>query len=158
MNASYPSSSSQTFLYVLAACVMVTVGCGDSTSGRGVPVSGTITLNGEPLTGANITFLNDTFAGFGRTDEQGRFRLVQGARPGVNKVVISKLKDGVQPSTGDAESGMDAGQFEAAAMGGGSTTAALPKDLLPPEFSDPNRTQLTFDVPGDGASDVDFNI
>ena len=47
-------------------------------------------MNGAPIEGANVTFLNDTFAGFARTDASGRYRLVQGALPGTNKIVISK--------------------------------------------------------------------
>ena len=146
-------------LIVLAPLLMV-FGCGQSTAvGRGVAVSGTITLDGKPLEGATVNFLNDTFAGFGRTNADGKYRLVQGALPGTNKIVISKLEGGAAAAVvEDTEAGMDSGQYEAAAMGSGGTVASKPKDLVPEDYSDPEKTKLTYEVPADGASGVDFSI
>ncbi len=147
---------------LIPICVLFTVGCGGSADkGRGIPVSGTVTMNGEPIEGANVTFLNDTFAGFARTDASGRYRLVQGALPGTNKIVISKMEGGVESIVYDlnpeGESEMDAGQIDAAAMGLGAQVD-LPKNLVPDEYGDPARTRLTFEVPKDGATGVDFNL
>ena len=134
------------------------IGCGGSSDkGRGIPVSGTITLAGVPVEGVNVTFLNDTFAGYARTDAGGNYRLVQGALPGTNRIVISKIEGGVDPNFYDPESGMDAGQIDAAAMGSG-IQMELPKNLVPDEYGDPLRTRLTFEVPSDGATGVNFNI
>ena len=145
---------------ILLAPAVCLLGCGDSVDpGRGVPVSGTVTMDGKPLEGASVSFLNETFTGYGRTDAQGKYRLVQGALPGKNKVVISKVEGGAAPAAmTDAESGMDAGQFEAAAMGSGEAGIEPPKDLVPAEYSNPASTKLTFEVPGAGADGVDFNI
>jgi hypothetical protein len=143
---------------LIAVSALMLLGCGESVSpGRGVPVSGTITMGGEPLEGANVYFLNGTFAGFARTDAAGKYRLVQGALPGTNKIVISKIEGGAEPVVNDPESGMDAGQMEAAAMGSG-TEVKKPKNLVPDEYGDATRTKLTFDVPTAGADGVDFNI
>ncbi len=148
------------FSSAVLACVLM-AGCGEAPAGRGVPVEGTVTMDGKPLDGATITFMNDTFAGFGRTDANGKYRLVQGALPGVNKVVVSKLPPGaVDPTVVlDPENGIDAGQIEAQAMGSGKKVQDLrPKDLVPADYSDPAKTKLTYDVPAGGSTGVDFNI
>lgn len=134
-------------------------GCGESAKpSRGVPVSGTITMGGVPLEGASVTFMNDTFVGYGTTDSSGKYSLVQGALPGQNKVTISKVEGG-DVVVGDAESGMDSGQMEAAALGNsGADVPKLPVDLVPEEYSNPAKTKLTFEVPSGGESGVDFSI
>ena len=142
---------------LVSLCAVMMTGCGGGGSpGRGVPVSGTITMGGTPLEGANVSFLNGTFAGFARTDAAGKYRLVQGALPGTNKIVITKI-EGEAEVVLDPESGMDAGQMEAAAMGT-SEEVEKPINLVPDEYGDPNKTKLTFDVPSGGADGVDFSI
>ena len=149
-------SVSLQFLLPLSAILMA--GCGgEGSAGRGVPVSGTITMAGTPLEGANVSFLNGTFAGFARTDAAGKYKLVQGALPGTNKIVITKIIGGAEPAVDDAASGMDAGQMEAAAMGSG-VEVEKPLNLVPDEYGDPNKTKLTFEVPSGGADGVDFSI
>lgn len=145
---------------LMLCLLMLATGCGSAESGRGVPISGTITFDGKPLEGATVTFMNDTFVGFGRTDAEGNYRLAQGALPGKNKVVISKIEGGAQPADviEDPEAGMDAGQFEAAAMGTGVKVPTGPKDLIPADYSDPSKTKLTWDVPAGGETGVNFNI
>ena len=142
------------------ACALLLSGCGDSVKpGRGVPVSGTITMNGAPLEGASVRFMNDTFVGYGTTDSDGKYRLVQGALPGQNKVTISKIEGGSDAVVGDSASGMDSGQMEAAALGNsGPDVPKLPVDLLPEDYSNPAKTKLTFEVPNGGESGVDFTI
>ena len=143
---------------LLSLCAVMMTGCGGGGSpGRGVPVSGTITMGGTPLEGANVSFLNGTFAGFARTDAAGKYRLVQGALPGTNKIVITKIEGGAEPVVNDPESGMDAGQMEAAAMGTGEEVEK-PINLVPDEYGDPNKTKLTYEVPSGGADGVDFSI
>ena len=59
------------------AALLLLSGCGESVKpGRGVPVSGRITLGGKPLADADVLFTNDTFVGFGKTDAEGNYRLV----------------------------------------------------------------------------------
>ncbi len=143
---------------LLPLCAILMTGCGgEGKAGRGVPVSGSITLGGKPLDGASVTFMNGTFAGFGITDAAGKYRLVQGALPGTNKIVITKIIGGPEPGVDDAASGMDAGQMEAAAMGSG-VEVEKPLNLVPDEYGDPSKTKLTYDVPSGGADGVDFSI
>ena len=134
-------------------------GCGEAAKpGRGVPVSGTITMGGVPLEGASVTFMNDTFVGYGTTDSSGKYSLVQGALAGPNKVTISKVEGG-DLVLDDLAAGMDSGQMDAAALGNpDADVPALPVDLVPEEYSNPAKTKLTFEVPSGGESGVDFNI
>jgi hypothetical protein len=149
---------------VVLATLLLLAGCGDDVKpGRGVPVAGKITLGGKPLADADILFTNDTFVGFGKTDAEGKYRLVQGALPGSNKVSMSKYEGGASPPPTGAQptgEGMDAGQMAAANMGWGSDgkKKAGPKQLVPADYSDPAMTKLTFDVPKEGGSDVNFDL
>jgi hypothetical protein len=148
----------------LGLALLLLPGCGESVKpGRGVPVSGTVTLGGKPLADADVMFTNETFVGVAKTDAEGKYRLVQGALPGKNRVSVSKYEGGASPAlanpqpTGD---GMDAGQAAAAQMGWGNEKkkAAGPKQLVPADYSDPTTTKLTYDVPAEGTDGVDFNL
>ena len=110
------------------------------------PVSGKITLDGQPLAGVMVTYLrSETAAGgetaSGLTTADGTYTLqtyvvghpisdTQGAAPGQYRVVIQKLvlPDGsaVPPETTDAD---------AEALGA--------RQLLPRQYSDPSVTRLT---------------
>ena len=74
-------------LVVLAAVVCCMTGCGGGSETLLTgDVTGTITLGGRPLADADVYFMSQTggFVGFGKTDADGRYRLVQGAAPGAN--------------------------------------------------------------------------
>ncbi len=80
-------------------------GCGDAGP-KLVPVSGTITLNGKPLEGAEIAFMPDASnkAGLAATDlsgPQGNFKVStlnrSGAVPGKYKVKITKTPGAAKP-------------------------------------------------------------
>lgn len=148
----------------LALSLLFLPGCGESVKpGRGVPVSGTVTLGGKPLADADVIFTNDTFVGVAKTDAEGKYRLVQGALPGKNRVSVSKYEGGAASPLADAQptgEGLDAGQAAAAQMGWGSEKkkAAGPKQLVPADYSDPTTTKLTYDIPAAGTDGVDFNL
>lgn len=139
-------------------------GCGESVKpGRGVAVSGTITLGGKPLADAEVLFTNETFVGVAKTDAEGRYRLVQGALPGNNRVSVSRYEGGQGPglvSPQPESDGMDAGQQAAADMGWGTQKQKKegPKQLVPADYSNPSTTKLTYNVPPEGAEGVDFNL
>lgn len=140
--------------------VMVAVGCGGSGSGaKAVDVSGTISLNGEPLEGVEVYFSGEKFEGYGKTDEDGKYRLVNGAAIGPNKVYLKKFKTEGATGIDTSIPGMDAGQV--AAMMAAQSPGGQGKDsgsLIPPEYSDPNTTKLSFPVPDGGTSSADFRI
>lgn len=139
-------------------------GCGEAPKpGRGVPVSGTVTLGGKPLAEADVYFTNETFVGVAKTDAEGRYRLVQGALPGNNRVSISKYEGGQSPALANpqpGDDGMDAGQMAAAEMGWGAMKKKSngPKQLVPADYSNPSTTKLTCSVPPEGAEGLDFNL
>ena len=125
-------------------------------------MSGTITLNGAPLADADVSFMNDTFIGFGRTNAEGRYKLVQGALPGTNKISISKIEGASSAVEAAAAAGLDPGQADAsmmAASGPGNATALKgPTQLVSTEYSDPTKTKLTYEVPAGGTTDVNFDL
>ncbi len=80
---------------------MLIAGCGRESQSL-VPVAGVVTLDGEPLAGARVSFeprrqgeqINAGPSSFGQTDEQGRFVLstlsgAEGAVPGEHNVIVS---------------------------------------------------------------------
>lgn len=136
------------FLSVLVLC-----GCGEAVGPQMADVGGTITLSGEPLAEAEVHFLSGDFEGYGRTNAEGQYSLVRGAPVGECSVYITKPSDTVSSQSIDMSiEGMDEGQIEAMVATGGASP------LLPPEFSDPNQTKLTFDVPSGGVQDADFKL
>jgi len=163
MTIAVPCRRSILFVFCMSL-VPVLSGCGESVApGRGVPVSGTVTMEGKPLADADIMFTNDTFVGVAKTDAEGRYRLVQGALPGNNRVSVSKYEGGQGPALASPQpeaDGMDAGQQAAAQMGWGDQKkkAAGPKQLVPADYSNPSTTKLTYSVPPEGGSGVDFNL
>lgn len=135
---------------------LVLCGCGGVDGPPMADVSGTITLSGKPLAGAEVHFLSGDFEGYGRTDAEGRYSLVRGAPVGKCSVYITKAPDVASDESIDTNiKGMDEGQMEAMAAG---AVGEEVKTLLPPEFSDPNQSKLTFDVPSGGVDDADFKL
>jgi hypothetical protein len=110
-------------------------------------VSGTVTLDGEPVRGAQVVFARD---GSGpvvaQTDDAGRYALVgntgAGLPPGEYRVTVTKeaMKDGTVP-TGEALT-------QARAKG-------LLKNVLPAKYAEPGTSPLRFDLaPGSRAIDL----
>jgi hypothetical protein len=156
------------------ACAWLTVsvlsGCGGGSTGpvrpqfKGdtVPVSGTVTLDGEPLSGAAVTFVlqpgGTYIEGFtgsgGQTDSSGKYVLRSGDKtgtpPGRYKVYISLMAtaDGT-PFKEDPEHGID---LEQARLSGAV------KEKVPAKFSDPDKTALTREITADQKDSVNFDL
>ncbi len=150
---------------VLAFVCAVAVGCGGKPevpkgAVKKAPVSGTVTMGGRPLEGAEVYFFTDKFTGYGKTNAEGRYLLAQGAAIGSNKVFISKL-EGASAATTAKDPTLelnDPAQTEIANQSLAGAARKGPKQLVPPEFSSEKTTKLTFDVPEGGAKDADFNL
>lgn len=136
------------------------LGCGSEVSDAPatVPVSGKVTLNGQPLAGAKIFFVNPTHTGMGVTEEDGSYTIPEGAIPGENTIYITKIEgEGLDP-----EAGIDEAQMMAA--GGLPGLPASPrsqstiKEVVPEKYSNPAKTELSFVVGADGSDAADFSL
>jgi hypothetical protein len=146
---------------LLTVCLALSflVGCGgDDFSVKTVTVSGKVTIGGQPAKGVNVHFLHEKATGFGKTDDSGSFKLIQGAVPGENRVYFTMSAG--DTSFDNPEGGMDAGQLQAMAQAAAPNSAAAKKlgAVIPPEFSDPAKTQLKFTVPPSGSDAAIFEL
>src|SRR4051794_5718004 len=145
-----------------ALAIVVATGCGESEPandhpwqvdpGSLRPVSGTITLQGKPLSKAVVAFFSKSgVPSVGETGDDGRYTLqsmnMDGAPPGEYKVAISYfLSPDGEPQGLAARSAMVQSEAMLAA-----------RESLPPEYSDANRTKLRATV-GDKGGDFPFDI
>ena len=138
--------------FFVALLMAIGSGCSKSETSKTVlPAGGTVTMDGQPLAGANLTFIPaDGTAGqggTGSTDAAGKyemthFRSGKGVEPGAYRVVISKLvmQDG---------SPIPPGTHSAAEL--------ATKDAVPSRYSDYNNTTLTATVDAAGKP-IDFAL
>jgi hypothetical protein len=132
---------------VVAGVTLFFAGCGKNPH-RLAPVSGKVTMDGNPLANAAVAFLPDTKPGAkpsptsrGQTDKDGRYTLTSseerpGAVVGVSKVRISTMR-----STGGSE---------------GEGGAILARETVPERYN--ARTELTFEVPEEGTDQANFDL
>ncbi|MHB8899515.1 MAG: hypothetical protein ACYC6Y_12265 [Thermoguttaceae bacterium] len=130
-------------LAITVAVVMV-AGCGKK--GRPqvetVSVQGTVQLDGKPVEGAEVNFVTDQYAGIATTGSDGKYEMT--AQAGENKVYIRKYDGEYDPTMTGSDTA------------GGK--ASGPKQLVPAKFSDPEKSELKFSVPEDGAENADFQL
>lgn len=150
------------FCGLMASCMASGCGTGDANAPRTVQVSGSVSLEGKPLVGAEVRFIAEKFSGYGITNSEGKYVLVQGAVPGMNKVFISKIEGGKNL---DSAVAADVEQLRTAAdsikqdpSGSKVNPADIPHEILPPQYSDPQSSKLTFPVPEGGTTSADFRL
>lgn len=130
----------------ICVCLISTlVGCSGSAM---QPVEGTVTLDGEPLAGAAISFIpvEGGRPSSGQTDEQGHFTLASftandGVPPGQYKVTVVKLDARRQAEAAPVEEG---GEGEEPQVMGNIEQAV--KFLTPMKYSSPATTDLKVEV------------
>ncbi|WP_439620539.1 hypothetical protein [Gemmata sp.] len=119
------------------------VGCGSPAGSPSAEVTGSVTLDGKPLAGAEVQFVPKGNAALGlhaaKTDAGGRFRVTRDApnnpvKPGTYAVLVSKVSGGNDPSQ----------------PGGGMEAQ---KNEVPAVYQDRNHTPLTAEV-RDGATEL----
>lgn len=131
----------------LLACALLPLtlaGCGQGGAPEPelVPVSGTVTLDGQPLADASVMFGS---VARGATDASGRYELSRGDKKGApvgeHQVIIDKwvLPDG-SLYTGDV-----------------SPHEVDAKQLVPVRYSDPGTSELRATVP-EGGGTIDFDL
>jgi hypothetical protein len=132
--------------------VLSLAGCGGKVDPSHVSVSGKVTLNGEALAGAQITFIplgkTQGIGAQARTGADGRYQLTDrrgqpGAAPGNYKVTISKR---VMPNGSDVPADDPTPPIESPA-----------REKLPTIYSNTARTTLKADIPPQGG-DIDFPL
>lgn len=142
--------------FVVSACCL---GCGGGSGPQGVDVAGTVTLDGKPVDGVEVFFFTEKFEGFGRTNSEGKYRLVGGAAPGSNKVYLKKINIDVVKEIDMTIPGMNAGQAAAMADAKSKEKGARANlSVIPADYSDPKTTKLSFTVPTEGSQAADFRI
>lgn len=149
---------------LLSLALLFALGCGDGS--KIVPVSGTITLDGEPLRGKSIEFIpsgdtRSTGAG-GNTDENGHYELlavkpgattdVKGIAPGSYKVIVKEPIMPIDFPESDVNS-----QEPTVAVGIPTPKKGKRRSTIPALYSDINRTPLTATVPDNGGV-IDFKL
>lgn len=120
--------------------VVVFVGCGDSKVAR---VTGKVTLDGDPLPNALVTFIPDAGGrpSYGRTNEDGEFELhytrnEDGAEIGTHQVTITTEREG-DPDAEDPEKQKSV------------------KEKIPAKYN--RKTELTAEVES-GSNEFEFNL
>lgn len=150
---------------LLVAGLAALSGCG---GGGYVSVSGLVTLDGEPLPEATVSFVPDGGGEIatGVTDEDGRFSLTSnrdtGAKPGVYKVTIVATDEKAEPSLGVGQimaakygkageaqkvSGGDAQKVIKEQQKTSAERAKRARRKTPPIYGDLIKTPLTATVP-----------
>lgn len=138
-------------LWIGTMLLLTVAGCQKSAGPptiKTLPVTGTVTLDGKPLSGADVVFMSaETSGAFaGRTDDKGEYQLqsfgaAKGSCQGMHRVTISRL---VKPD------GSLPGPDEPPANSGATET-------LPGKYSDAAFTTLSADVPAEGKN-FDFDL
>lgn len=140
-------------------CLALVVGCSKGPARpKTYPVSGTVTLNGQPVDGATVVFVPKTAVqgaqaagqqgpqvATGETDAQGRYQLGtfakgDGAVPGEYLVKVFKYPKAATP-TGPAGGDEDYQPPEENAP-----PPAPPKNLLPEKYANEQTSGLSFTV------------
>ena len=125
---------------VLLLLLTVVPACGPSGP-RPVPVSGTVTVDGQPMAGASVMFMPQSTGqpGVGVTDEAGKFRLTtgssqEGVLPGAYKVTVTLYK--VTGFVTDKDG-----------LSGGIAPEGIREQwLIPQRYSSPQTSGLTAEV------------
>jgi hypothetical protein len=116
-------------------------GCTDQYAGR-LPVSGTVTLEGQPLKEGSIQLLplenQDTQTGSAIVDGKFTIEKRDGLKPGKYMVRITS-GDGVTPANSNEE--------EAAGPGGSTNIVSV--DRIPADWSDQSKQQIEIKAAGD---------
>jgi len=120
-------------------------------------VSGTITHNGTPVSGAKITFHSTVESGgkaggsySASTDSNGKYLIATvlkdpGIPPGLYKVTIVRLEN----QKGNLPPDFDAGQMEASGMA---------KNSLPKDYESPTTTKLAATLEAGKNENVNFDL
>lgn len=148
---------SQFLLGMLVLCLPLTAGCGGGASGPPLAkVTGVVTLDGNPVEGATISFVpkGEGAMSLALTDPEGKFAMrtaagKEGAVVGDHTITVSLSVTTGGGATGSADDLAPPQSFE------GGAPAEAPKTLflVPEKYGSPTTSGLTVTVPSGGLSD-----
>jgi hypothetical protein len=149
---------------VIISGAILTQGCMDAPTGGKVtfaPVSGTVTINGSPLSGARVSAYPETGpVAMGVTDDMGKFSLTTGSNEGA---AVGKIGVAVTvPTAGESGAGaVDVTDVTAAMQahaernrpqpgkpaGGAAAGANDPsKSVISTKYADPKTSGLSYEI------------
>ncbi len=156
------------WLCLLCLLLAAFAGCpGGGTGVDTVAVTGTVTLDGSPVGGANVAFSPksaDGRAAAGITDASGRFTLTtieagDGAVPGSYAVTITKVSGGDQAGAALADrmsrgETLTAEELDTLARGGEGDVEQ--KSAIPEKYASADTSGFTAEVKSGGTNDFPF--
>lgn len=145
VSSAYMLSMRLTSVVFASSAIALAAALSGCSGSNAASVSGTITLDGQPLPGANVSFYPDEGANapaYGQTDSQGRYSLSTGSEsglaPGKYVAVVVATKEPAQP-------------YDA-------TGAEVPPTLVTPaKYSDANKSDLKVEVKA-GRNDIPLGL
>lgn len=132
-------------------------GCGSSDTLMLAPVTGTVLFKGKPLSGATVTMISEKGQmANGFTDNDGKFRMTTGGRPGVpvGLAKVGILKMAGNSATVDIKNVKPDDMKNMQISGGGVAKDLVPKSEIPAKYSKPEESKLTAAVDKDGKKNV----
>ncbi len=173
--------SKRTVSFCIAAVIVVVVVL---VSGKalnpGAAVSGSVFLDGQPLTEADLFLVgneasNGTTRSFSRTDSAGRFQIVNDLPPGEYRVVVRRLigespefyllmthgdftVDLAQQEARISAMGDTANRQELSPQTGSDASGTTALRQLPGIYSSPEQTVLRLQIPKSGVASVDLHL
>ena len=167
----------QSQYFVLVPLIsLILAGCGGSDRPSLAPASGIVTLNGEPVEGASLTFVPVAGGrpGSGVTDAQGRYSIktyedASGATVGEHKVSVIKISgpgvyvmQGDAPaeppaSAGSAKDGSDSLSEIEVFDSSGAKEPEIIYDV-PQRYMNANESGLLVTVPAEGSDELHLKL
>jgi hypothetical protein len=139
------------YLLSAAAVSLLLVGCGDSVPAM-APVSGVVTVDGQPVEGATVTFVPEAGGrpAIGLTNAEGKFTLEtlkpgDGALVGKHKVTVTGVRTTGVQATEDGLSGLV------------DPSKVREEWFVPQKYSKPDTSGLTQEVTK-GMGPVELNL
>lgn len=155
------------FRYVMALSALVVLtalGCGSGDEGPPVPVhpvTGTVTFQGQPVVGADITFYNEAEkrSAFGRTNDKGEYQLTtfsanDGAVAGKHVVTIAKY---AAPAAASEVAPVESEAYVPPTMNQ-STDPPKADAGLPEKYASQETSGLIAVVNADAPNKIDFTL
>lgn len=156
------------FFMTTSLVFLASLGCGGSDFPEPIPVSGSVSYQGEPVEGAKVSFLSQTGgrSASGTTDASGEYSLTtfntnDGAIPDDYAVTIAKYDQADTGANIDAESDTDIGSdydamMKAAASGSGDVDKEASK--LPEKYADPAESGMSRTVAEGQPNEFNFEL